>query len=522
MSEPRPGGAIRRITAAVGTFALALMGVIALSTPASAAIPANIDTSRDGTSSITVHKHAEPAVPGQPGDGSAIPGGLPDPLNDVEFTLYPLTGIDLSTEAGWNTANTISAAINGGATVTVNDPVTSVTIDGETYPVGSGTTQETETNGATTFGALDFGIYVVVEGADNSTPGHNITNKAAPFVVSVPFATGDNTWLYDVHAYPKNSVTGIDKTVDAPEPGSVEDLNRDLVRWEISLEIPRLPAGETLTEVELVDTIDATELAFVATPPTGVTGNSYKVLNSSGIELTVPDGSFTWSPEPPSGTTLTLAATADGLTWLQNNAQGGKVVASVLTRLMTADVDVTNNVAGNINDTTVTTMKKAPTGELEIFKWANTDPEEDTVTGLSGAKFALYTSLADAQSNLVADRVVVGGVSEFGPTDTNGYLMISALKPGTYWLVETVAPTGYQLDQTPLEVLIVAGETVRPSENDPEGSNYVDIENEQVPPWELPLTGSSGVLVFGLAGGALLAIAIGSAILAGRRKRARV
>lgn len=515
----------RRLVAALGAAAVGFAGAVALASPASAATPANIDNSRNGNSTITVHKHAQPSPVGKAGDGTELDTALANPLSGVEFSLYKLSDIDLTTEAGWTTATTISDAINDGAVpVTTGDPVTSVTIDGEAYQVSFVNTQET-VDGATTFGTgatgdttpadLGFGIYLIVEGADNG--GNNITDKAAPFIVSLPFATGDNTWNYDVHAYPKNSVTAITKTVKEPTVGSAEDLNRDLVRWEIALDVPNLTTGDTLTKFEIVDTILASELSFVATPPIDVDGNSFTVTDAAGNTVALPTPIaeyFTWTPATPSGTTLTLSATEEGLEWLQANAEGGTVTASILTRLVgvPTDGDVTNSVVGNINDGTVTTNKKTPVGELEIFKWADTSSTDTpTITGLGGANFALYTD--EGKIN----RVVVNGVNEWGPTDNDGYLKISNLKPGTYYLVETVAPTGYQLIPDPIPVTIVKGQTVTPQEVTVSGTNYKPVENQQVPEWKLPLTGANGQLLALLGGGALVLLAGGTALVARKR-----
>lgn len=509
----------RRLAAAVAAAALGVIGAVAVTVPASAAVPADIDFAKESTaqSAITVHKHAQPATPGAPGDGTDQ--GLTDGLDGVEFSLYRLGGIDLSTSAGWDAVEAVSEAIDGGATpVVAGDPPTSVTIGAAgTFAVTQvGATQQT-VSGATSWASLDFGIYLVVEGDDLGQ--NDITNKAEPFVVSVPYATGDNTWLYHVHAYPKNSVTGISKTVQAPAPGSAEDLNRDLVRWQVQLDVPRLAAGEELTTFELVDTIDPAELRFVATPPAGVDGNSVTVTDAGGTALTVPAGSYEISPDPVTDATgsLTVTFTPAGRAWLAANAQGGTVAFSVLTRLVDASVEnVLNSAVGHVNDATVDTEKTTPVGELEVFKFAYTDEGDTTPTGLAGARFALYTTQDDATAG--QNRVVIDGVSEFGPSSDSGHLTIGPLAPGDYYLVETAAPAGYQLDATPRAVTIVAGETVRPGDPATGGTNYVPVENEQVPAWALPLTGGDGALWFGVGGAALVAVALGAALVMHRRR----
>lgn len=506
---------IKRAVAAAGALALVLAGSFALATPVAAEVPANIDATRDGTSSITVHKHAQPSPVGQAGDGSELPAAPADPLAGVEFGLYRLTGVDLATTAGWDAAAAISAAVGAGAVpVPDADPATSVTIGAAgSFPVTLVATQETEADGATAFEDLPFGVYLVVEGDDNG--GNEITSKAAPFVVSVPFATGTNTWLYDVHAYPKNSVTEISKSVTQPDPASAEFRNRDLVRWAVDLGVPNLTTGGSLTRFEIVDTIDAGELGFVATPPTGVSGNAVTVTNAAGTTLTVPDGSYTWSPEPASGTTLTLTFTPAGRTWLAANAQGGTVSASILTRLVAVGTDglVQNSAAGHVNDGTVSTDATVEEGELQVLKYAET-PDR---IGLGGASFALFTTEAAALAGDPADRVLVNGVGEFGATADDGGLRISNLRTGQYWLVETIAPIGYVLDATPHAVTIVAGEA------DPDTAvNYLEIANEQVPPWELPLTGGDGATWFAVGGAGLVLLAVGAGILVARRRSAQV
>ncbi|WP_256087835.1 MSCRAMM family protein, partial [Brochothrix thermosphacta] len=64
----------------------------------------------------------------------------------------------------------------------------------------------------------------------------------------------------------------------------------------------------------------------------------------------------------------------------------------------------------------------------------------DNVSGetLQGAVFELQ----DAE-----DKVIESGLT----TDVSGKLAIDQLKPGNYQLVETKAPTGYELDSTPIK-----------------------------------------------------------------------
>jgi LPXTG-motif cell wall-anchored protein len=168
---------------------------------------------------------------------------------------------------------------------------------------------------------------------------------------------------------------------------------------------------------------------------------------------------------------------------------------------------IVNSAALNVND-------PVDFGQVRAFKYATTGTGgAATKTPLQGATFQLYF---DANSNGAADGgelVTVNGANTF-TSDINGLVDISALKTGNYLLVETVAPVGYQLNATPHPVTVVAGPVVVG------GANYVEIKNDQLPPWALAFTGGNGVMMFTIAGAALMALALGFALVARRRRQA--
>lgn len=83
-------------------------------------------------------------------------------------------------------------------------------------------------------------------------------------------------------------------------------------------------------------------------------------------------------------------------------------------------------------------------------------------------------------------------------TDENGSLVIDGLKAGTYYLIETAAPSGYQIDKTPILVEIDA------SSDGKVLSISKTIKNTKDLP-ALPTTGGSGTVALTAAGVVLIA-----------------
>ncbi|EGO9465945.1 SpaA isopeptide-forming pilin-related protein [Enterococcus faecalis] len=100
------------------------------------------------------------------------------------------------------------------------------------------------------------------------------------------------------------------------------------------------------------------------------------------------------------------------------------------------------------------TIEKGQTEAVQVQKTNKLTPgsviltKTDDKTGevLQGAVFELQDNEGKVlQSNLI--------------TDETGKIVINDLAPGEYQLVETQAPTGYELDQTPVDVTIKKGQT---------------------------------------------------------------
>ena len=135
--------------------------------------------------------------------------------------------------------------------------------------------------------------------------------------------------------------------------------------------------------------------------------------------------------------------------------------------------------------------------------------DADNEAGLGDAAFQVYRTQADAEAQ--ENAIAIDGESTF-TTGADGTVEIGALNAGneksrSYWLVETSAPAGYMLDDTPRQIVITPGT----------GVEIYEIPNAKQPAFELPLTGSASTGIFMLIGLALLTLG-GGLFVRNRRK----
>lgn len=184
----------------------------------------------------------------------------------------------------------------------------------------------------------------------------------------------------------------------------------------------------------------------------------------------------------------------------------------------------------NPSDTTTTTPSEAktPTYPLAIKKFAKNGGKT-----LAGAKFKLYSNKTDADAanenaikvlgsngNYVVDPT--SPTTEFVSVDSitgQGYnLHVNGLAAGTYYLVETKAPEGYNKLTDPIKVTITkAGDTNwTVKKNDTaENDKIIDVENSTGS--ILPSTGGMGTIAFTVVA-ALLVLGVAVSFIRDRKK----
>lgn len=461
-----------RVAAGLGAVALATLTVLGGALPASAA-PDNIQPGQLG--SITVNKFAEPATgTGLASDGTVVDTTGLTALGGVEFTVERVTGIDLTTDAGWAAAAALTPATVVEADLELVDSI------------------ETSATGVAVFDELPIGVYLVTE----TDPGdHSIAVETAPFLVSIPMAA-DNGWLYDVEVYPKNSLASIEKSVDDSAARGLGDE----VTWMIKVSVPEIASNDTLDEFRITDTLDPrltlVDADLVLTVPGAGPGDPrQQVALTYGTHFTATDSSGYAVAFTPAGRDL-LA----GLNGAEITIEGVTTVSEL------GDGIIQNLASVTVNGTSFSSAPvQTSWGTLAILKHVT----GDEARVLAGADFQVFATEADAIAR--TNPISVAGQSTFTSLDS-GIAFVPGLKAGSYWIVEMKAPSGYQLVQTPIAVTVDAGDVT-------ETSVDVSVANAQVPAYTLPVTGGSGQAAFMVGGFGLLAGAMGFALL--RRRKAQ-
>jgi fimbrial isopeptide formation D2 family protein/LPXTG-motif cell wall-anchored protein len=486
----------RRLWRTVAATTAGAVMALSLSVASATAAPL-VDGNQIG--SITVHKYERPSTPtGLPNNGTKVDTTGLTPLGGIGFTIQQVNTINLSSNAGWQSANNLSKTFSAG------DPTGSIAAAG--FTLGAGQTQTTTADGTATFGNLPVGLYLVTE---SSYPAG--VTPSAPFLVSVPLTDPNNKdgWLYNVHVYPKNSITTAEKTVTDASDVKLGDE----IEFTITGDIPN---EAVIDGYKIVDQLDS-KLGYVSATATLIDG-TVLTEGTQGADYTVYFDAAT--------NTVSVVFTPQGLLLL---AAHNDTRVQVVVRTTVKKIGEIENVAsvypnaasfdiapGQPGGPTVTPPVVTKWGEITLKK-VNQDG-----AALAAASFSVYASEADALAG--TNPINLGGQTTF-TVAADGTLTISGLRysdwangaavaPGstdyrTYYLVEVAAPNGYELLAKPVSFLVNSATT----------TVGVDLEVKNVPSnggFELPLTGGMGTGVLYAAGILLL---VGAGLLFVRSRR---
>lgn len=530
----------------------ALAAAAVLSTSAFAGVSATIynapvasaQTQIPSTGNLAIHKLIG-AETDTPATGEVMEGVPGTPATGIGFDAYPVTGIDLTTAAGWEAA----------AALSVDDFFAAGEVKNENNLISTGlgaaVNGVTDDGGTATFADLPAGVYLVVEKANQSFEGQALA-PSQPFLVTVPMTNQAGTdWLDTVHVYPKNQVLeGATKTVGPDPVASGEGVVNltgssvgELINYQIAATIPA--TGQNgLSAFTFTDKLPA-ELGAPQNVTVSIDGTELDAADFTSENWTVTDAGERH--------VLHVQLTQAGLA---KATAGAPVVLSFDTEVLstpsgTLDNDAWTSVTdpnlevgedpeapGENPGTPSTSNARSIYGQINITKTGSDDNEDGTPDALAGATFELHRCEADG--SIVGNPIQVGGATTFTTSDgtdegtlgevsisgihlanlsttadgTNNFTDLWATQGTQFCLEEIAAPDGYSLLPAPVMVnpFTYDADTIELVVADQEISN-IGINAG----FTLPLTGGNGFWVIVGAGVILLVMAGGYYVIARNR-----
>lgn len=263
------------------------------------------------------------------------------------------------------------------------------------------------------------------------------------------------------------------------------------------------------------------------------------------VTVAFTDNSLTAGGTTPTTATLDTAnnrkMSLDLSAWVRDNQtnKGKEFTVTYYAKVNANAVVIEKNNAqleygNNPKETTKTTPSEAktPTYPLDILKKEKTSKKE-----LAGAKFSLYKTETDAKAGTNAITVsgsdgkyvvdptskntVFESVASIEGKDYN--LHVNGLAAGSYWLVETEAPAGYNKLTAPIKIEITKSADTEVNnwtiskDGATEPDKIIDIENSTGS--ILPSTGGMGTIIFAVIA-AILVLGVAVSFIRDKRKNA--
>lgn len=482
------------------------------------------------TGNLTIHKYimddvSQAALPndGNPagtGTNPAVPASA-KPLNGITFNLYKITpnpATGALPGVGPYTLSGTTLTDGAGASFTVAAAATpSITTAGGTLvnPAGEATASN-----------LPQGYYLVVEQTSAL-----VASPADPFVVAVPMTNPNGEgWIQNVHVYPKNEDISVEKKPTTTTSVAIGST----MSFEIISSIPTgiystIPTEDAKIKYSVTDTLDSALTLNAASIKV------YGLTTKTGVGVLIPSSNYTVSGS------FTVAMNATGRKLLHDN--GYKFLS------IKFDTVVNEGILSKPNQTVENKAQVDFTNKFGEDKSKESDPvkvhtasvdltKEDASTAakLAGAEFQISSSLANAQNGVYLKKLPSShptrpnGIVDQGDPDyasaqpwiatsavTTGIASFDGLKDYTstflpdgtenktylsYYIVETKAPTGYNLLDAPITVTFSEA-------NSTETNSYTIASTvKDTNKFTLPKTGGMGTILFTVGGIAIIGIAV--------------
>lgn len=539
----------------------------------SAANPALIN--KDATTQLSIHKYLGTPVEAK-NNGTIQEVKERTPLQNVKFDLYKVEGVDLTTNKGWEAAKALYER-----KVSVAELKTGVQIGDTKFSFTEKTSGTTDASGTATIKAK-VGLYLAVEdlGGSQNIKDTKKTYSAAqitginPFFVTLPMTNPDtrDSWMYDVHVYPKNQAAEMTKEV---LDGNQGKENQD--GYKIGQNITyRLESTINVVDSNQDGKVDGDDLGY------------YYVKDAMSENLKYVSATLTIMPTTGNETKLVettdyvknenklegknvvgFSLTKEGLEKLAK-AAGGKLRTEIVTTVssMPADGQVKNQASFYPNNYPWTNSGKTPPkpgdtpppGETPppavpsneviskygdiLIKKVNAGDEP-----LKGAEFGVYRATFDKAAGEYNCKGVEYKNEPIArtekPSDGDGAAVIRGLQLSnwrnnsvaskgliedekqyySYCLVETKSPDGYQLLAEPIEFDLtkegtIAELTAAVKADLIQGQGLKVVNQPDNLKNKLPLTGGQGIALISGLGVVLVGGGAGYYVYSNRRKDA--